>query len=493
MKRLHLYIYLGACVLPIACMKQLDINQNPNFPSTTQGTAAVVFPIGMLGTIGYVGGAGEIVGGIWAQYFTQSAYANQYTDIDSYSMPNRDPYVVAIWDNLYASGLENFQYTISAADSAHDWMYYLMGTVMNAYTAEVLVDLYGAIPYSQAFQGGTNLSPKFDSGFAVYQALIAGIETAKGKDFTVTTNSTPSAAQDPVFAGDQPSWIAFANTLELKMYLRMVNAQPALAQTGVTGLINGGATFLTTSASFTTFSDNPGLENPFYDENIQAQNTNSNLRASTTFVSWLEANNDSRIVSFFGSTAPETVNQGDFHGADTAYANAAIFVQSPTDPVDFISEAESYFLQAEAAVRYYGGAGAQALYEQGVTAAFAEVGQDASTYIAPGGVYAWGNEKEGGKTLTPIQQIIRQKWVSCAAGCHGIEAFFEQNRTGIPAQSPVYSTASNYIPGQLVVVKNSVLPAGLMPKRMVYPYDETSRNQNAPPTVAQQIPVWWGL
>src|SRR4029077_13588701 len=99
-----------------------------------------------------------------------------------------------------------------------------------------------------------------------------------------------------------------------------------------------------------------------------------------------------------------------------------------TDPVEFISLAESYFLQAEADVRYFGAGNAKSLYEQGVLAAFAATGNDGSSFIAPGGAYEWGNEVEGGQTLGAIEQIIRQKWASCAFGCHGLEAFFDKNR-----------------------------------------------------------------
>jgi hypothetical protein len=497
MNLLNKYMLLSAGLLTVflagtGCKQQLNINTNPNYPTSAQGTQQVVFPIGVLATTGFVGGTLAIIGGMWSQYYTQSAYANQYTDIDSYNMQNSDPLVDAVWDNLYANGLENYEYVIQKADSTQDWTYFLMGTVMKAYTAQVMVDLWDQIPYSQALGGLSNLNPKFDSGYAVYTGLIAELEAAKAKDFTANTNSSPTAEQDPVFGGSVSQWIAFANTLELKMYLRMSRAQPSVAQAGIQALYNSGAKFLTTDASFTNFTDNPGLENPMYDQNIREQNTNSNLRASTTFVSWLTANSDWRILYFFNDSAPASVNQGDYHGNDPNYANAPIFVETPKDPVEFISLAEIYFLEAEADVRYFGGTKAQALYNAGVTESFNECGQDASSYIATGGVYAWGNEQEGGTTLTSLQQIARQKWVACCYGCHGIEAFFEQTRTGVPAQSPVYSTSPSYIPGQMVVAKNSVLPAGTLPRRLFYAYDEVSRNSNAPAEVPMGTPVWWG-
>jgi hypothetical protein len=87
---------------------------------------------------------------------------------------------------------------------------------------------------------------------------------------------------------------------------------------------------------------------------------------------------------------------------------------------------------------------------------------------------------------------MRQKWAASAYGCHGIESYFDFNRTGFPLQSQVYSTNPSYVPGQLVVVANSVLGPGQMAKRLIYPYNEVSRNTNAPATVPITSPVWWG-
>jgi len=223
-----------------------------------------------------------------------------------------------------------------------------------------------------------------------------------------------------------------------------------------------------------------------YEQNIRELNTPNNLRASTTFVSWLEANNDPRIVSYFGTTAPNSINQGDYLGTDPAYQSAAVFVQSPTDPVIFISAAESYFMQAEARERYFSGDQAQSLYDQGILAAFASVGQDGSSFI--NGAYKYPT---GGTLDEKIEAISTQKWASFPFGVHFIEGFFEKQRTGFPVTSPVYSTEPSYVPGQFVVSKNSVLPPGALPRRLAYPDVEVSRNTNTPELVPITTPVWW--
>ncbi len=473
------------------CKKQLNINENPNFPSLDQGNPTLVFPAAVLATAGKTGGDLTIIGGMWSQYFTQSSLANQYTDIDSYNFPNTDGYVNSSYDILFTNGLKNYQYVIDKAKASGDWTLNLMGTVMKAYTTEVLADLYDQIPYSEALLGAANLKPKFDDGFTIYQSLILSLDSAINQDFTLSTNTKPGT-QDLIFGGDVNSWISFANTLELKMYLRMVNAHTDVATAGIAALYSSNASFLTTDAGVTTFTDAPGLDNPFYEQNHRQLNTSTNIKASTTFVTWLEANNDPRIVYYFGAATPNSINQGDYTDNNATYQTAPVFAQSATDPVHFISLPESYFLQAEADVRFNGGSNAKSLYEQGVMAAFNALGLDGSSFIAPGGAYEWGNEVEDGLPLSPVAQIVRQKWASLAYGCHAIEAYFDKNRTGFPQSSATYYGAG-YVPGQLVIAKNSVLPPGTVPKRFVFPYDETSRNTNAPALVPSTTAVWWGL
>jgi hypothetical protein len=487
-----LLLVLSVLGIGTGCKKQLDINQNPNFPTLDQGEPSLVLPAAVLTTTGKIGADLAIVGGIWSQYFTQAALASQYKTVDAYNMPNTDFFVNDVYDNLFTSGLKNYQFVMDKCRESGDWNTYLMATVMKAYTTGVLVDLYDKIPYSEALGGAATLSPAFDNGDDIYMSLLSSIDSALSQDFTVSTN-TNLGSQDLVFGGDMDQWKLFANTLKLKLYLRMVNAHPDVAQAGITAMLAANTPFLTTDAAVTNFSDAPGQDNPFFEWNQRTLNTTGNLKASGTFVRWLEVSNDPRIVDYFGQATPNYIHQGDYSGSDPTYQTAATFVQKPTDPVEFISAAESYFLQAEADVRYNGGANAKELYDQGVTTAFAALGEDASSFIAPGGPYEWGNEEEGGAPLEPLEQIIRQKWASFAYGCHQIEGFFDKNRTGFPATSPVYSTDPSYVPGQFVVSKNSVLDPGQLPRRFVYPYDETSRNSNAPQTVVPiTTPVWWG-
>lgn len=485
--RLHTNIIItltGAMLTFSACKKQLDINHDPNNPPIEEGTPKLVFPAALQSTVATAGGEYAILGMLWSEYTTEDAFSSQYRNLDSYSATGSD--LNTNYGEMYSGALNDYKLVLEKAAASGDWNFYLLATVMKAYTYQVLVDVYDKVPFSEALQGNGNLQPKFDDGNAIYDSLITELDDALGKDFSANTNTDPGTS-DFVFGGDISKWIAFANTLKLKLYLRMINTDPQKAESGITALYNSGATFLTEDAAVTQFTSVPGKQNPFYAYNIFSLNTTNNLRASVTFLSWLKLHNDPRIVSYFGSTTATGIHQGDFQNTDPAYGAAAVFVQKPTDPVQFISGPESYFMQAEARERYFGGDGAKELYDAGVSAAFEFWGLDASSFIAPGGDYEYPS---GGTLDDKIEAIIVQKWASLP-GSHALEGWLERNRTGFPRSSPVYSTDPSYVPGQFVIAKNTVIGQNY-PKRLPIPDEERSTNHNTPAPVPITTPVWWG-
>ncbi|UKJ07691.1 SusD/RagB family nutrient-binding outer membrane lipoprotein [Solitalea lacus] len=505
MKKRFLYkstLLLSTAVLlsTTSCQDFLDVNKDPSNPEVSQGQPVSVFPAAVASTAGTVGAQYAIVGGIWSQYWTQSAVANQFKDIDSFNLTASS--LNPSFDEVYSGALNDYQFVINKSEATGDWFYYLAATVMKAYTLQVMVDLYDKVPYSEAFKGLDNLTPKYDDGDKVYAGLIAELDNALSKDFTAATNSTPGV-RDIVFSGSVDKWKAFAKTLKLKMYLRMINAKPAEAQAGIAKLYADGVAFLTSDAAMgaSNFQDAPDKSNPLFEYNNRRLNTTTNLRASTTFMSWLKANNDPRIASVykFGTAAAgapaittySSLNQGDFNNLQsTAIRNAiSIAYTTPLAPVHFISAAESYFLQAEAIERLTpGDIKAKQAYDNGVKAAFAQYNLDGSSFIVAGGKYEYPT---AGTFEQKLEAIITQKWASMP-GSHAIEAFFEKNRTGYPKTSTVYSDNAAYVPGQFVYPKEGVTQ-GLFAKRLVFSDRDRQRNPNVPAMVPVTTKVWWDV
>jgi hypothetical protein len=485
-------ILISGSVL-LSCNKALDINSDPNNPAVNQGSPKLVFPVTVASSVGKIGGELAILGGIWSQFWTQNTTSNQYKSEDAFDL-NKSDYGGS-WDELYAGCLNDANYVVSKAKETGDWNYYLMGTVIKAYTYQVLVDLYDQVPYSQAFQGTGNLQPKFDDGYTIYKGLIAEIDTALTKNFSASTNTVGGTA-DLVFPASDASWsidnwIQFANTLKLKLYLRMVYAKPAEAEAGIRAMFDAGVPFLDVDAQVNVFIDQPDKSNPLYEYNFRKLNTNANLKASVTFLSWLDAKTDPRLPAYFQLNSNgiyKGINQGDFLNDDPQFNVASLPQVTATDPVDYITLAESNFLQAEALERFYAGAGAKAKYDAGVTASFARAGESAASFIGAGGAYLYPS---GGTFDQKLEAIIVQKWASLP-GSHALEAFFERNRTGYPRTSPVYSTDPSYVPGQFVFPKNGVT-GGVFAARLVFPDTETSKNSNAPASQPVTQKVWWDV
>lgn len=458
-----------------SCKDQLDINRDPDFLTPEQIPLNSEFPGAITGVASSAGSYYALIGGFWSQYFTQSAAANQYKDIDNYSISILD--YNGAWNSMYDAILD-IRNVKKNAEASGNWNYYLMSTVMEAYAFQVLTDSYGAVPYFEA-SNDKILSPKFDEPAVIYDALTENLKTALGKNLSTSNQSIIPSKDDLVFGGNMSNWTKFGNTMLLKLYLRQTNSRPAIAQQGIQQLLSSGAQFLTTDASITQYIDEANRSNPLYETDRRQLNVGTNLRASTTLYSYLQDNSDPRFANFYN--AGPSQNQGDYD--NSANSGAAVVKLSATDPVYFISAAESYFLQAEAAVRYNGGANAQSLYEMGVKAAFAQWGiVDKPTAIPPStpvsnlltGVYAFPNTNDADK----LKAIITQKWISFFPG-KGYEAFFEQKRTKVPAISAVPQTSTSYIPGQFSYSITGTT-GGKFPKRIVYPISESQTNTNFP-------------
>lgn len=486
---------LSLMLLSSGCSK-LDINVSPNNPNVDKATPESLIPSAVISTAGRLGGDLAIVGGMWAQFWTQNNSSSQYRLVDSYNLQNASLFFSGPYTELYTGALTDYQQAIVKSVELKDWRYNLIATVMKAYTYQVLVDLFDKVPYTEALQPTVFLQPKFDDGFEVYKGLIAEIDAALAQDYLNTPHTQIQSRIDLVFGAkgtatfetQMENWERFANTLKLKMYLRMVNAHPADAEAGIKGLVDGDAEFLDIDAGITGFIDAPNQSNPLYEYNFRRLNTTDNLRASYTLVHWLEVNNDPRAQAYYGVDSPiPTIHQGDYNGTQQhpEYSDAVNPAINATDPVWFFTRAEVSFMLAEVMERYYGGVGAKVLYDRGLEQAFAQKALQPGVLATTKYAYPAGNFE------TKLEAIIVQKWASLF-GSHALEAFFEQNRTGYPRTSAVYSRDAAYVPGQLVYGPNGVTGAGNFPRRFLFPDVERTRNTNTPVEVPISTKVWWG-
>ncbi|HEX5170880.1 MAG TPA: SusD/RagB family nutrient-binding outer membrane lipoprotein, partial [Cyclobacteriaceae bacterium] len=317
MKRI--VIILIALIAITSCQDYLDVNKDPN--NASQTTPALTLPAGIASAAGQFASYYNIVGGMWVQYWTQNNGSNQYKNIDSYNVQQST--LNTNFNELYSGSLEDLQYVRNESKKAGDWNLYLMGTVMQCYVFQMLADTYDQIAFDEALHGSEILHPNYRSGQQVYDSLIVRLDDALSKDFDAITVTNPGSS-DFLFGGSVTSWIQFANTLKLKIYLRQIYARPEVANPGIQGLYDNGAEFLAESAAMTQFVDQENKSNPLYECDQRKLNTAQNIKASKTFVDFLLTNSDPRVDALFipGSGGQKGLEQGNF-GAPTTVVNPA--------------------------------------------------------------------------------------------------------------------------------------------------------------------------
>lgn len=155
-----------------------------------------------------------------------------------------------IWSTAYAGILVEANALIPSVEAAGYMRHAGIARVISAYTLTLLVDFFGDVPFSQAFQGSGNFNPVPDDEQDVYDQAIALLEQAK-LDLT-TPLTTAGGLQNPVApaitdmyygttvpTSNYGNWVRLANTLLLKIYLNTGNvAQLNAVITDPGGLIS---------------------------------------------------------------------------------------------------------------------------------------------------------------------------------------------------------------------------------------------------------------
>ncbi|MDR3328732.1 MAG: SusD/RagB family nutrient-binding outer membrane lipoprotein [Prevotellaceae bacterium] len=502
-KILKSLLALAATASVVSCEETLDINKDPRYPA--EAATPMLFASGVTWSSSRLGRDGQLVGEIWSQHYTQNNAANQYKDIDSYNLANNNTYPTNIWASMYYGALPDFKIATAQAEANGEWNYWLAAKVMTAFDFHLLVSFFEKIPFTEALKGEEALAPKYDEGKVVDAGIVALLDEAIAKKDEAAAIAS-MGSNDFVFGGDIGSWVKFAKTLKLKIYLRDFDAN----KSAIDALLAEGDLLTTKDAAMRGFIDATNSSNPLYEADRRALNTSANLRASATLVAFLTAHSDPRVAAFFEpvsknadstDAAPNTYRGLD-QGAADAFSQAMF--QTPahsrarlaaTDPVYFMSGSDSYFLQAEAYVRLVNTAKAKESYDAGVTAAFARWGYEAqaATFTGTGGAY----ELPTG-TDDMLKAILTQKWVSTTR-CNSWDAFFDICRTGIPAlgaetvndkDSP-RNANTGYVAGTLTPSIYSVLPVGDFPRRFLFTKSSSDYNPNAPEVLPIAQKMWW--
>jgi fructose-specific component phosphotransferase system IIB-like protein len=355
-----------------------------------------------------------------------------------------------------------------------------------------VTDIYGPIPYSQ--YGTGNFYVPYDSQQSIYNRFFTELDTAVNT-LTTYVKANPGAEPfkpfDLVYGGDYKQWLKFANTLRLRLAMRIVYADPATAKLQAEKAVADPNGLLTDATDDALLNQVNGLT---YQNSLwNITNAYQDISMGAPMQSILEGYGDPREGVYFlksgdDPTKFEAIRSG-LNITTPKYLKFSLLNVVATTPMQIMNASESYFLKAEGALRGWnmGGGTAQSFYEAGITASFKDKGvtmptgyltdatSTAQPYVDP--TDASNNVPAGNPYLNNItikwdasstfeqslQRIITQKWLAIYPD--GEEAWSEFRRTGYPKQFLVKENDS----GGTIITTNYV-------RRLPYTSNENKVN-----------------
>ncbi|WP_194850010.1 SusD/RagB family nutrient-binding outer membrane lipoprotein [Nonlabens antarcticus] len=482
MKNLHKYTIVLLTFMSIAivsCTNDFEeLNTNPNAPVSVQPSLLfrqVIYDYGE--QMSY---EGFVAGGLLSQHVT----ALDFNLFDRHALKSPqlggDP-----WPIFYKNLRDNEIIINQSQNTPAFAVYEGPALIFKAYMTAALTDIFGDVPYSEAFKGLDGVvQPKYDLQEDIYlkpDGILDNLD--KGIAAIENYGGSIRLEGDVLFNGDLDAWIRFANSLKIKALVRISGRENVSAR--LQALYNE-QNYISSNAENAVFNFTDGEPNNFRLARLRAGDFN-NFVMSETIEEILEDLEDDRINILYRPRANNANGdnfEGLINGIDASstsvsladYSLAGTVFRENTGMLDanYMTSWETNFLLAEAAQKGIITAPAKQLYDTGVTQAYEYWNTVLpANYLATIGAYgANGND--------PIQQIITQKWI--ASIINGYEGWIEYRRTGFPVFKDVSASLNN----------------GLIPVRMPYPAEEAALNSdnynaaaNATNDNSINVPVWW--
>lgn len=390
--------------------------------------------------------------------------------------------------------------------------------VWRVYAYHRITDYWGPIPYSQFGNGENTVS--YDSQEAIYKDFFVTLQEAVSVLKANAGSTSFLGTNDVIYGGNVDSWLRFANTLRLRLAMRVRYVDPALAKTNAEEAVADGVML--------TNDDNAKIET-----NINFQNSYTTItqwgefRLSADMESILKGYQDPRMASIaapavipdptddpVGVEFPyEGMRNGQssedrtiisFNTLASNMANPYTVGGDPGPAVKVMSAAEAYFLRAEGALQGWDMGGTSGdLYDQGIVANHVQLGYDGTNLSGDNYVTSFLTPSSydgitppvsmipiayntGGTPEQQLEQIITQKWIALWPDSE--EAYAERRRTGYPI---LYDRLNTLNPN---------IPVDKIPRRMTYTATEYADNTAETETAVNNLlggpdlgttKLWW--
>lgn len=427
-----------------------DININPDVPSDvpmdllmTSMQVSLAYHIGGNRAVKTTAIFMQQINGIARNSNSEANYLLSSTDVDDF------------WRRMYYQGMMDAAKIIEQAGEKGSPHYSGVAKVFMAMSLGTITNLFGDMPYSDAFKGSDRLlTPAYDSQQQIYTTINNLLDEAITD--LQTTDNVLALKGDLIYNGNTAKWIRAANSLR---------ARYALYQHDYTGaLTHAGNAFLPGEDFSIGFGTDKNQANPIYQYNTVSV-WGVDIVMCSTFIDMLNTASDPRLP--FYADLKGGVYIGSTPGSEeSAVSDLGSYNDTPDAPVVFSSYAEMKFIEAECYLRQTPSDAAAAAN------AYIAAVESSVKYVTKGGANdTWLSTNiriEDGTTIS-LEKIITQKYIALYST---VVPYDDYRRTGYPALTPV--------PG-----------AGNIPLRFPYPQTEISYNSaNVPKVINLTQPLW---
>ena len=486
-----------------SCDSYLDINQDPNSPAESNMTPSIMMPAAEMNLAATYGNLMRIPAGYYTQHFAHAFGTSNYVDYSQFTMSATRSSTA--YSQMMRGALKNLETIRNLAKDKEEWGTYLAATTLRAFGFQSLVDCYGEIPFSEAFDV-SNPTPHYDQGADIYAALIAELDEALSK-----VTGAEVVATNFLFPGQRANaWIQFANAVKLKMLSRESGVASVDSQIGA--IISAGNLPAGDVAYANCWSNETGQMNPYYSEEFATGfgSTQINVVANVAIIGTMLQKDsegaviyqDPRLAAFF-----ETNGAGNYTGGisgtnfSTSDAYKSTYWCRPVAtydmPVYLITKSEIEFFISEYYARQGNHDQAAAHYAAAIAASFATAGVAGAEENVAFFPYDSSNYKKC---------IGIAKWIALT-GTNDFESYCELRRLRYPAFGSVkgidmYNLQTDasykpelYQPGTLytpIQVDGNIGDNKLL-ERYPYPSSSSASNANAPKFTNADFtkPVFW--
>lgn len=507
------YIGIALTLLCMSCTKSFDrINTDPgSLTSVGKLEFGYMFSRAQSAACmnqGYYQTVQNLYADLYAQYFALNTTSFQ---TDRYVI--NDAWLPRLGVVTYVFTVPQLKTIIDNSDPASGEA--ALANIMWVYAFHHMTDYFGPVPYFKA--GEPVASIPYDSQEAIYLDFLDRL----GKAVDVLKNLSQTnvfGSSDIIYGGDVQQWIRFANTLRLRLAMRISKAAPDKAKSAAEAAVAAG---VMTEVSHSAWilktldgADGNGLSRiaSFHEFSM-----------SSTMASYLKGYNDPRISAYFqpaveggggfkslrNGTPANALNDPQNTGARTSNVgsywvqwNGSAWVPDLTAKQPVMYAAEAWFLRAEGALNGWNmGGSAGELYEKGIETSMKEWGiTDAgviNAYLQSTATPAAPDDAAGSPAVSDVPvkwsadeateraQIGTQKWLAMYPD--GMEGWAEFRRSGYPKMYPVLES------------DNADLPQGAFIQRLPYPSAEATTNAAELQKGVQLLggpdkvstPLWW--